>query len=225
VSNAQVTRDVLDELLRDNSVDASRITVIADGDTVILGGTVDHVHQKGHAVEDARRVRGVREVIDNIDIDLAAQQRRDKTMSESNGLAKLTNRAQEAEQRAADAAIQARGDLEKSVAEARESAEAQAAQLKQTASASKDKISGWWDEQQRAWNNRVSKVREHLDEQKTTIDLVSAENRAEQAESDAKFAVDFAYSAIEEAEYAVLDAILAQADLSDALSRAKQPKA
>jgi hypothetical protein len=146
-------------------------------------------------------------------------------MSEPNGLSKLTNRAKEAEQRAADAATQARTDLEKSVAASRASAEDQAAKLKETAASSKDKISGWWDEQQQAWNDRVAKVRKHLDEQKTTYDLVTLENQAELAESDAKFAIDYAYSAIEEAEYAVLDAILARADVNDAIARAERTNA
>ncbi len=146
-------------------------------------------------------------------------------MSEPNGLSKLTNRAREAEQRAADAATQARTDLEKSVAASRASAEDQAAKLKETAASSKDKISGWWDEQQQAWNDRVTKVRKHLDEQKTTYDLVTLENQAELAESDAKFAIDYAYSAIEEAEYAVLDAILARADVNDAIARAERTNA
>ena len=105
------------------------------------------------------------------------------------------------------------------------SAEKQAANLKETAASSKDKISGWWDEQQQAWNDRVAKVRKHLDEQKTTYDLVTLENQAELAESDAKFAIDYAYSAIEEAEYTVLDANLARADVSDAIARTERTNA
>ena len=78
------------------------------------------------------------------------------------------------------------------------------------------------DEQQQSWNDHLTKVRKHLDEQKATYDVVTSENRAEQAESDAKFARSSdAYSAIEEAEYAVLDAILARADVSDAIARSK----
>jgi len=140
-------------------------------------------------------------------------------MTTPQDLSKLTNRAKEAEQRAAGAANQARDDLAKSVAESRANVDAQAAQLKETAAASKDKISGWWDEQQKAWNDRAAKVRKHLDEQKTAYDVVTAENRAELAQADAKFAIDYALSAIEEAEYAVLDAILAQADVKEAASR------
>ena len=64
-------------------------------------------------------------------------------MSEATGLSKLTNRAKEAEQRAADAAVQARTDLEKWVAESRATRRS-AARLKATAASSKDDISSWW---------------------------------------------------------------------------------
>jgi hypothetical protein len=45
--------------------------------------------------------------------------------------------------------------------------------------------------------------------------LRTARRNADQAESDAAFAVAFAYGAVEEAEYAVLDAILARMDADD----------
>ncbi len=43
-----------------------------------------------------------------------------------------------------------------------------------------------------------------------------AEKIAEKREDDAAFAVQFAYAAIEEAEYAVLDAALARAEADEA---------
>ena len=41
MSNAQVTRDVLDELLWDDTIDASRITVTAEDHSAVLGGDGD----------------------------------------------------------------------------------------------------------------------------------------------------------------------------------------
>jgi len=73
MSNAQVTRDVLDELLWDDRIDASRITVTEDDGTVVLGGTVDHYHEKWNASEDAQRVVGVRAVRNEIAVDAAAR--------------------------------------------------------------------------------------------------------------------------------------------------------
>jgi osmotically-inducible protein OsmY len=70
LSNAQVKDDVLSELAWDKSIDSTRLTVTVDDGLVILGGTVDHFHEKVSAIEDARIVTGVREVVDNIDVDL-----------------------------------------------------------------------------------------------------------------------------------------------------------
>src|SRR4029079_7057842 len=73
MSNAQVTRDVLDELLWDDRIDASRITVTEDDGTVVLGGTGDHYQHKWNASEDAQRVVGVRAVCNEIAVDAAAR--------------------------------------------------------------------------------------------------------------------------------------------------------
>ena len=55
-----------------------------------------------------------------------------------------------------------------------------------------------------------SPVREENENRKAEHDLHKAEGRANRAEEDARFAIDFAYSAIVEAEYATLDAMLAR---------------
>ena len=82
--------------------------------------------------------------------------------------------------------------------------------------AAQDKISDVWTQQQQAWNDHVALLRQHIDEKKGELDSALAGSRAESAEADAMFAIDFAYSAIEEAEYATLRAILARADANDA---------
>jgi|KBSSwiStaDraftv2_1062776.scaffolds.fasta_scaffold355307_1 vacuolar-type H+-ATPase subunit I/STV1 len=137
-------------------------------------------------------------------------------MTASENLSKLTKRAKQAEQKAADAMVQARSDLEKAADESRASVEAEAAKLQATVAASKSKVSSVWDQQQQAWNDHVAKLRQQIDQRTRDMDLVLAEDRAEGAEADAMFAIDFAYSAIEQAESAALDAILARADASDA---------
>src|SRR5262245_4969202 len=73
MSNAQVTRDVLDELLWDNSIHADRITVAADNGRVTLGGVVDHYYEKWNSVEAAGRVVGVTSVVDAITVDTDKQ--------------------------------------------------------------------------------------------------------------------------------------------------------
>src|SRR5262245_5450363 len=81
MSNAQTTRNVLDELLWDTTIDASRMTVTADDGTIVLGGTVDHYHEKWNAGEDAKRVVGVREVVNRIAVDTAARKVRDDELA------------------------------------------------------------------------------------------------------------------------------------------------
>jgi osmotically-inducible protein OsmY len=83
MSNAQVTRDVLDELLWDDSIDASRITVTADDGRVALGGTVNYFHEKWNAAEDARRINGVREVVNDITVDTAQRKVLDDDLAQS----------------------------------------------------------------------------------------------------------------------------------------------
>jgi osmotically-inducible protein OsmY len=77
MSNAQITRDVLDELLWDDRIDASGVTVTADDGTVVLGGMVNFYHEKWNAGEDANRVQGVRGVVNEIEVDTAAREVRD----------------------------------------------------------------------------------------------------------------------------------------------------
>jgi osmotically-inducible protein OsmY len=77
MSNAQITRDVLDELLWDDRIDASHVTVTADNGTIVLGGSVDYYHEKWNAGEDASRVTGVTNVLNEIVVDAAARKEHD----------------------------------------------------------------------------------------------------------------------------------------------------
>jgi len=135
-------------------------------------------------------------------------------MALSDDLYKLADRAKEAEQKvqqaqknAAEDSLAAKADLNNIVDASRASAEAQGAKLRESAKASKDKLSVWWDQQQEAWNTHLAKVRHDIDDKKAEHDVKKAERNAEDAEVDAEFAVDYAYAAIEEAEYSALDAI------------------
>jgi len=62
---------------------------------------------------------------------------------------------------------------------------------------------------QNAWNQHVAKVREDIEAKKAEHDVHRAERRADRRVDDAEVAIEFAYSAIEEAEYDVLEAQLA----------------
>ena len=131
-------------------------------------------------------------------------------MAVSDQLTKLAARAKEAEDRAAAAQGKASADLEKDVEAARTSAQAQADKLRATAEEKKGKLSVWWYDVQRSWDEHIERIRTDIDSRRAEHDLERAQTNADNAEYDAAFAVDYAYGAIEEAEYAALDATLAR---------------
>jgi hypothetical protein len=133
-------------------------------------------------------------------------------MALPNDLIKLAARAQDAETRTADAAGKARTDLEREVSSARASTEAQAEWLRETAPAYEAKVVQWWTEVRRSWNEHVAKAHEDVDTRRAEHDVKKAKRKADHAEGYAAFAIDLAYSAIVEAEYATLDAVLARFD-------------
>jgi Cu/Ag efflux pump CusA len=133
----------------------------------------------------------------------------------SDQLSKLAARAKEAEDRAAAAQNKARAELEQDVERARSSAQAQADKLRASADANKGKLSVWWNDIQRSWDEHIQKIRSDIDSKRAEHDVDRAQRNAENAEDDAAFAVEYAYAAIEEAEYAVLDATLARMEADE----------
>ena len=131
-------------------------------------------------------------------------------MALSDQLAKLAERAKQAEMRAAAAQKQAKGDLESDVSAARASTQAQAQKLRETAEAGEGKVSDRWAGIQKSWSDHVAAAREDIDERKARHDRAEARRAADDSADDAQYAIDYAYAAIEEAEYAVLDAELAR---------------
>ena len=140
-------------------------------------------------------------------------------MALSDQLTELTARAKEAEDRAAAARDKSKAGLQADVETARASAQERAKKLRESAEANKNKLSVWWYDLQRTWNEHIAKIRDDIDTKRAEHDEDRAERRAEHRADDAAFAVDFAYTAIEEAEYAVLDAALARKE-ADELSAA-----
>jgi hypothetical protein len=130
-------------------------------------------------------------------------------MTLSDQLNDLAAKAKEVEDRVAAAREKSKTDLEAEVNRARESAQAQADQLHKKAEANKGKISAWWDKAQRSWHEHLAAVRKGAQERKAEHDAKAAQKAAERADSDASYAIDYAYAAVEEAQYAVLDADLA----------------
>ena len=133
-------------------------------------------------------------------------------MALSEDLTRLATRAREAETRVAKVRQEARADLEQDVASARESTQEQADKLRDSAEQSKAGISGRLSDMQRSWNDHISSVREDLEDKRAKHDVHVAQRSADDAEAYASFATDHAYSAVVEAEYAALDAVLARMD-------------
>jgi hypothetical protein len=143
----------------------------------------------------------------------------DKLMSASDRLAELAGRAKQAEDRAAAARGQAKGELERSADKARAEAQAHAEKLRASANATEGNVSESWNDMQETLNAHIAKARKSIGEKKDEIDVKRAEKSADNAEDDALFAIDYAYVTIEEAESAVLDAIVARSDANELATR------
>ena len=137
-------------------------------------------------------------------------------MAASDDLKKLADRAKAAEDHAAVAKTQARAELQKTVTGVRASAEAGAKKFQTQTQAAGQKASDSWNDVQRSWNAHMDKARKDIDHRKAEFDASDAKSQADWAEWNAELSIDYAYSAIEEAEYAVLDAILARRDADEA---------
>ena len=80
----------------------------------------------------------------------------------SDKLAELSARAKEAEGRAVAARDKSKADLQADAETARASAQARAKKLRESAEANKNKLSVWWYDLQRTWNEHVAKVRDDI---------------------------------------------------------------
>jgi hypothetical protein len=131
-------------------------------------------------------------------------------MAGSDQLYKLAARAKQAEENVAAARTKATAQLEADVEAARESAEKDSQALRAKVEEGKGKVSAAWDNAQRSFHENIASAKLKMHVRKAQLDAKIAEKDAERAADDAAFAIDFAYSAVEQAEYEVLDAILAR---------------
>jgi osmotically-inducible protein OsmY len=69
-NNAELQRDVLDELLWDPSINVANVEVAADRGTVTLRGSIASYTEKLTAERDARHVLGVLSVLDQLEVRL-----------------------------------------------------------------------------------------------------------------------------------------------------------
>jgi len=137
----------------------------------------------------------------------------DKTPSEL--LSELAQRAKDTEESAAAARAKNRSALE-----ARRNA------IETSMDHSKAELAGTTEEGRSKWGQMQSTLHKHftdkragikadLDAQRASIDAKRAVRRADHAESEAVLAVGLALDAIENAEYEVIDAVLARAEADE----------
>jgi hypothetical protein len=130
-------------------------------------------------------------------------------------LSRLAARTKVLEQHAADAGKKARADLEQEVAKAEAASKANAEALRESVTATEAEVSAWWTDAGRAWDDGLAKVRKHRKEQSAKHDLRAAQRAADDAEAYATYVIDYTYAAVEEADYAVLQATLTRMEAEE----------
>ena len=136
-------------------------------------------------------------------------------MALSDRLTKLAEQAKKIEDEAKKASDEARSELEAHVRQASDAASRKAQELSEHRRETEEKASDKWAQVRSDWAKHVAKVRQDIATQEAKADAAGAELTAELAEADAYDAIDFASAALEEAEYAVLDAILARKEADE----------
>lgn len=137
-------------------------------------------------------------------------------MAASDKLYELAGKAKEAEAKLDAAKAEDHAALEAEVDAAKAAASAAAAALRSQEAAAEDSAASWWAGVQESWSDHVVGLRSKIDEKKAERSAEHAARRAERAEDYAIEAVAFAAAAFEEAEYAVLDALLARLEADEA---------
>ena len=118
-------------------------------------------------------------------------------MAVSEGLTKLSDevrrlsaRAQEAEDRVAAARVKTKADIEADRDATRAVGEQQAQALREKAEEGRDRISNWWADMQRSWDEGVAKMRADVESRKAEHDIHKAQHRADRAEEEARFVAE-----------------------------------
>src|SRR6266702_742393 len=89
------------------------------------------------------------------------------------------------------------------------------AKAQERAASAEAKRQEWWSEARSSVDARFATMRAEADERRAEEDINKAERHAEQAEQDAADAIDWALYVLDQAEYSVIDAVIARADADD----------
>jgi hypothetical protein len=124
---------------------------------------------------------------------------------------RISDKARAAADTLRAASVRSKDQLEKDVASAQERAVATTDHLKAKADDARNTASSHWQQVRGKWHAHVAQTRARADKAKTKIDAEGAAMDVDLTEAYAYDAIDFALDAIQEAEYAVLDAMYARA--------------
>lgn len=144
------------------------------------------------------------------------------TVSES--MAKLSQRAKEAEDHIAAARNETHEQLAAHVAEAKATAQRRREEMKARGTKAKDDLAAAWASLQARMQEQFEKIRAKLEEKRDDHDAKAAQRRAEEAEMNASDAMEFAGYAIDEAELAALEAAGARKIADDLHPSTPSPK-
>ena len=140
-------------------------------------------------------------------------------MSDSSGsstIETLAERADRAADRVKAAAAKDRASLEQQGKDVDVAAKDKAARVVQDAVEVEQGGVRRWNEIQQNWDAHMDRIRADFAEKKTDLDAKHLANRADDRELDAVEAIAFAEEAIEGAEYAALEAMLARMEADEA---------
>jgi hypothetical protein len=137
-----------------------------------------------------------------------------KSLSEQ--LSDLSTRAKKAEESAEAAGREAHDELVARRAHTRASAEAAVKQVDQDLKSIGDTATEHWSKFQAKVSNDLHSLKARIEEQKQERDLRRAEKRADKLEREAGAAIDYANASIEQAQLAVIDAIIGRLEADEA---------
>jgi hypothetical protein len=142
-------------------------------------------------------------------------------MKLSEQLIELSARAKQAEDMVAAAQAKNRAAVDKQRAQLQTAIDDGAAAARANLASAQDKVESWWDETRAAVDARFAALRTKVEQSRGEREAKRALNRADEAEEDAADAVAFAIWVLDQAEYAVADAVLARGEADDLAQ--KQP--
>jgi hypothetical protein len=146
----------------------------------------------------------------------ATQERIQMTKPLSQQLSELSVHAKNAEDAAATAQQEAHAKAAALRDQARAAASAATEKVNQEAKGAKDRASRNWNALQAKIAADVNSLKTVVAARKREIDAERAETTAERLEWEAAFSIDYAIASIEQAKYAVLDAIVGRVEAQDA---------